>query len=79
MRTELFLWVVVRLCIGLFLVYAPWLYALWDGNPLFRPLFLRYPTLASIATAGAVRGIVSGLGLLNLWIAIHDALRRRDG
>jgi len=28
---------------------------------------------------GAVRGLVSGLGLLNLWIAFHDAIRHRDG
>jgi hypothetical protein len=26
-----------------------------------------------------VRGIVSGLGLLNLWIAFEDAIRHRDG
>jgi hypothetical protein len=26
-----------------------------------------------------VRGLVSGLGLLNLWIAFHDALHYRDG
>lgn len=78
-RLESFLWVVVRLCIGLFLVYAPWMYALWDQNPLFRPIFLQYPTLASIASTGAVRGLVTGLGLLNLWLVFHDAIRRRDG
>jgi len=26
-----------------------------------------------------VRGLVSGLGLLNLWIAFHDAFRHWDG
>jgi len=78
-RVESFLWVVVRLCVGLFLVYAPWIDALWDQNPLFGPIFLQYPALANIASAGAVRGLVSGLGLLNLWIVFHDAVRRRDG
>jgi hypothetical protein len=26
-----------------------------------------------------VRGIISGLGLLNLWIAFRDAISHRDG
>jgi hypothetical protein len=26
-----------------------------------------------------VRGIITGLGLLNLWIAFKDAVRHRDG
>ena len=78
-RVESFLWVVVRLCIGLFLVYAPWVSALWDQNPLFRPIFLEYPKLANIASTGAVRGLVTGLGLLNLWFVFYDAIRRRDG
>jgi hypothetical protein len=47
----------------------------WDQNPLF----LQYPTLSNIAVNGAVRGIVSGLGLLNLWIALEDVLGRRRG
>jgi len=28
---------------------------------------------------GAVRGMVSGLGVLNLWIALHDLLDHRIG
>jgi hypothetical protein len=47
----------------------------WEQNPLF----LRYPTLAVIAANGAVRGIISGLGLLNLWYALQDVLRHREG
>ena len=39
-------------------------------------LFAQYPTLSAIAAHGAVRGIVSGLGLLNLWIAFQDAVRQ---
>jgi hypothetical protein len=35
--------------------------------------------LGHIATNGAVRGIVSGIGLLNLWVAFQDAIRHRDG
>jgi hypothetical protein len=42
----------------------------WDQNPLF----LQFPSLSTYAANGAVRGIVSGLGLLNLWIAFQDVV-----
>jgi hypothetical protein len=64
----------LRMYIGLAVCYVPWSGTFWDRNPLF----LQFPTLSAIAANGAVRGIVSGLGLLNLWIAFNDALRHRD-
>jgi len=72
-RIEMLLRVMLRMYIGLAVCYAPWSPAFWDQNPLF----LQYPTLSNIAANGAVRGIVSGLGLLNLWIALQDILGRR--
>jgi len=74
-RVELFLRVMLRMYIGLAICYAPWSHTFWDQNPLF----LHFPALADFAANGAVRGIVSGLGLLNLWIAFQDAIRHRDG
>ena len=74
-RTELFLRVLLRMYIGLAVCYVPWSKTFWDQNPLF----VQFPTLSIYAANGAVRGLVSGLGLLNLWIAFHDALRHRDG
>jgi hypothetical protein len=74
-RVELFLRVMLRMCIGLAVCYAPWSHTFWDQNPIF----LQYPGLGSFAASGAVRGLVSGLGLLNLWIAFQDAIRHRDG
>lgn len=74
-RVELFLRVMLRMYIGLAICYAPWSLTFWDQNPIF----LQYPALGKIATLGAVRGLVSGLGLLNLWIAFQDAIRHRDG
>ncbi len=73
-RAELFLRVLLRLYIGLAVCYAPWSHLFWDQNPLF----LRFPTLGAWAAHGAVRGIISGLGLLNLWIAFRDAIRHRE-
>ena len=74
-RAELFLRVLLRMYIGLAVCYAPWSHMFWDQNPLF----VQFPTLSIYAANGAVRGIVSGLGLLNLWIAFQDAIRHRDG
>ena len=70
-KAELLLRVLLRMYIGLAVCYAPWSHTFWDQNPLF----LQFPTLSIYAANGAVRGIVSGLGLLNLWIAFQDAVR----
>jgi hypothetical protein len=74
-RAELYLRVLLRMYIGLAVCYAPWSKMFWDQNPLF----MHFPTLSIYAANGAVRGLVSGLGLLNLWIAFQDVLRFRDG
>jgi hypothetical protein len=73
-RAEFFLRVMVRLYIGLILVFLPWTH-FWTYNRFF----LYYGTLAHITQNGALRGIVSGLGLLNLWIAITEAIHYREG
>lgn len=73
-RLELVLRVLLRMYIGLAICYAPWSPMFWDQNPLF----LQYPSLSMIAANGAVRGLVSGLGLLNLWIAFQDAIHYRE-
>jgi hypothetical protein len=69
-RAELFIRVLLRMYIGIAVCYVPWSRMFWDQNPLFS----QNPTLGSIAASGAVRGIISGLGLLNLWIAFRDAM-----
>jgi hypothetical protein len=91
-RLELSLRVILRIFIGLFVCLLPWLGHIvvqfpvvliflpgarmhWDQNPIFQ----LFPALGDFATLGAVRGIVSGLGLLNIWIAFQDAIRHWDG
>lgn len=78
-RLELVLRVMLRMYIGLAICYAPW--SPMFGSPMFwdqNPLFLQFPSLSMIAANGAVRGLVSGLGLLNLWIAFQDAIHYRE-
>ena len=70
--------VLVTFCIyiGLLLLCLPWT-RFWDQNPLL----LAYPPLARVWLQGATRGVVSGLGLLDLWIGcaevLHFTPRRR--
>ncbi len=70
-QSEKFLRVIVRIYLGLLVCLAPWYPPAWEANPLF----LNSPGLVHWISSGAVRGVVSGLGLLNLWIALGDALR----
>lgn len=69
-QAERFLRVIVRMYLGLLVCCAPWYPPAWDNNPLFATS----PSLQAFVVHGAVRGLVSGLGLLNLWIAIRDAI-----
>jgi hypothetical protein len=52
----------------------PWWTRVWDHN-----LFIQsHPALATFLHNGAVRGVVSGLGLLDIWIGISEAVHYRD-
>lgn len=59
------------LLIGLVLIIAPWT-SLWDSNWLLQP----HPATRDILLSTFTRGAVSGLGLINIMIALHDALSR---
>ncbi len=71
--------VLVTFCIyiGLLLLCLPWTH-FWDQNPLL----MAYPPLAHWLLLGSTRGVVSGLGLLDLWIGCSEVLyftpRRRQ-
>jgi hypothetical protein len=71
---ELSIRVVVRLYLGLVLVVLPWT-SFWTSNRLL----LLVPHLALVALSGITRGIVSGLGLLNIWIGVSDAIHYKQG
>lgn len=68
-RLEFFLRVMVRLYIGLSLLVLPWTH-FWTANRLL----LYYAPIAKVAFNGITRGLVSGLGILNAWIALSEAI-----
>ena len=57
------------LLVGIILVVAPWVTTLWDANYLLQP----YPFLRSLALSPFTRGAVSGLGLVNVLLALQEA------
>lgn len=67
------LYVLMSLEVGIFLLVYPWIGTLWSQNyffqlvPEWRPLFM----------SNYVRGAVSGLGVLNLYIGAWHALHLR--
>ena len=60
--------------VGLILLLLPWT-NLWDNNYLFNFT----PKLRDLWLSAYLRGAVSGVGLINLWIGLEEAwhLRRR--
>ena len=55
------------LLVGLVLLVAPWT-AVWDSNWLLQP----HPVLRDLLLNAFTRGAVSGLGAVNILIALHD-------
>ena len=73
-RASLVMLVLFCVYLGGLVAYLPWWPRMWDHN-----LFINsHPTLAAVLHNGAVRGIISGLGLLDIWIGISEAVHYRD-
>ena len=47
---------------------------MWDRNPLL----LAHPQLATILQMGPMKGLISGLGLLDIWIGLSELIQYRD-
>jgi hypothetical protein len=63
-----FLSVVSTFLVGIILAVAPWT-SLWDANYLLSP----YPILRTVLLSAFTRGTVSGLGIVNIVLALHEA------
>ena len=55
---------------GIVLVFAPWT-PLWDSNWLLQA----WPSLRGLLLSSFTRGAVTGLGLVNVLLALADAHR----
>jgi hypothetical protein len=60
--------ILCSLLVGAVLVAAPWT-PLWDANYLVQP----HAAMRALLLSPMVRGAVSGLGLVNILLALHEA------
>lgn len=72
-RMALVIRVVFYIELGLLLAVLPWT-RLWTENGLVTSL----PKLREIMQMNFVRGLVSGIGLVDVWIGIWEAVRYRE-
>jgi hypothetical protein len=68
-RTFLVIFVVLCIEIGIVLIAVPWR-PVWSNNALLSD----YPQIRTFMRLGFVRGIVTGIGLLDIWIGIWEAV-----
>jgi hypothetical protein len=68
--------VLVLFCfyIGVIVAALPWAPRYWDHNAWLTA----HPAFHAVLRQGWVRGIVSGLGLLDIWIGLSEAIHYRD-
>jgi hypothetical protein len=66
--------------IGIILLVLPWLPAYWDDNFFlyFITGKLNSPGLQTVLTSGWVKGLVSGLGLVNIAAGLWDIFKFRS-
>ncbi len=73
-RMSLIVLVSFCLYIGVLLAVLPWSPRFWDHNAWL----LGHPAVFHVLRMGWARGLLSGLGLLDIWIGISEALHYRD-
>jgi len=72
-RFFLIIFVLFCLEIGIILTVAPWT-PFWTDNSLLS----NFPRIRELVTSNFARGLVSGLGLIDIWLAVTEAVRYRE-
>ncbi len=65
--------VAVAIWAGLLVMVLPWT-RLWTQNPLL----MHWPMVRLVLASSFVRGAISGIGLVDVWMGFSDALHYRD-
>lgn len=72
-RITVLMFVFLCASVGVLLVILPWRPEWTDNYLLFA-----YPNLQRIMASGFVRGVCSGLGILNIWIGFWEAVHYHE-
>lgn len=73
-RVSLVMLVLFCVYLGIMVAILPWWTRIWDQNMFINA----HPALAAVLHNGAVRGLISGLGLIDIWIGFSEAIHYRD-
>jgi hypothetical protein len=73
LRIRSLLLVTVCATFGVLLIILPWT-PKWTDNPLL----LSSPNLRDFVSSGFVRGLASGLGVLDLWLGFWEAIHYHE-
>src|SRR5215469_1116137 len=73
-RVTVLMFVFLCASVGVLLVILPWRPEWTDNHLLFA-----YPNLQAFMGSGFVRGVFSGLGILNIWIGFWEAVHYHEG
>ncbi len=72
-RLFAFVYVLFCMTLGTALVVLPWTHGWFEDG-----FIARWPTVQFLLHQGFVRGAVSGLGLIDIWLGILEAVHYRD-
>lgn len=72
-RSSLITYVVFCVWVGMMLAVIPWTPA-WTNNGLIAD----HPFLRSVLEADFTRGLITGVGLVDIWLGIWEAVHYRD-
>jgi hypothetical protein len=72
-RIRALLFVTLCATFGVLLLILPWT-PKWTDNPLL----LNAPGLRDVVSSGFVRGVASGLGVLDLWLGFWEAIHYHE-
>ena len=73
-RIGVLLFVFLCATLGVMLMILPWRPE-WSDNPLL----FSFPTFRAVVASGFVRGVATGLGVLNVWIGFWEAIQYQEG
>ncbi|MGE0885651.1 MAG: hypothetical protein AB7P14_19050 [Blastocatellales bacterium] len=78
-KITVIVYIVISFEIGLLLVFLPWT-PWWDDNFFLYFLTgkLQAPWIATFLKHSAIRGAVSGIGLLNVLAGVYDIIKFRE-
>lgn len=72
-RISMVVFVVFCIELGMFIAVLPWI-SVWNQNIVV----LTHPALRDFLNQNFVRGAISGMGIVDLWIGIWEAVHYRD-